>query len=141
MSPSVAARPLFFAASAWPLSLRTFLAPSTSPSDSSRARFTSIIPAAVSSRSCLIFSTVLAKVFTSPRCLCSFLLAPHLGRAQALLRLLPPRAPRRPPARPLRYRSPPPQAVRRPRLRQLPPQPPSSPQARPRPRTRPRVRA
>src|ERR687896_400238 len=62
MSPWVAALPLFFAARALPLSLRTFLAPSTSPSDSSSARFTSIIPAAVSSRSCLIFSIVLAKV-------------------------------------------------------------------------------
>src|SRR5215213_5075352 len=90
MSPSVAALPLFFAARAWPLSLRTFLAPSTSPSDSSSARFTSIIPAAVSSRSCLIFSIVLAKVTTSPQSPRS---APPLRRVLPLLsQALPPQA-------------------------------------------------
>src|ERR671917_292930 len=88
MRPSVAALPLFFAARAWPLSLRTFLAPSTSPSDSSSARFTSIIPAAVSSRSCLIFSIVLAKVTTSPQFLRSPRPAPQLRRWQTLLSLL-----------------------------------------------------
>src|SRR5215203_705166 len=95
MSPSVAALPLFLAARAWPLSLRTFLAPSTSPSDSSSARFTSIIPAAVSSRSCLIFSIVLAKVTASPQSLRSPRPAPLLRRARPLLsRSLPPQAPR-----------------------------------------------
>src|SRR5918997_5308900 len=99
MSPWVAALPLFFAARALPLSLRTFLAPSTSPSDSSSARFTSIIPAAVSSRSCLIFSIVLAKAPTSPRSLRS----PHHRtpqRRRPPVRQAPapqPRAPRRPP--------------------------------------------
>src|SRR5215213_5767531 len=93
MSPSVAARPLFFAARAWPFSLRTFLAPSTSPSDSSSARFTSIIPAAVSSRSCLIFSIVLAKVTTSPQSLRSPRPAPPLRRVLPLLsQALPPQA-------------------------------------------------
>src|SRR5687768_8574860 len=85
MSPSVAALPLFFAARAWPLSLRTFLAPSTSPSDSSSARFTSIIPAAVSSRSCLIFSIVLAKAPNSPQSLRSPRPAPPLRQARTLL--------------------------------------------------------
>src|SRR5215210_4744473 len=96
MSPSVAALPLFFAARAWPLSLRTFLAPSTSPSDSSSARFTSIIPAAVSSRSCLIFSIVPAKAPTSPQSFRSPRPAPPLPQAQSLLtllsRVLPPEA-------------------------------------------------
>src|SRR5215203_2824557 len=96
MSPSVAARVLFFAASAWPLSLKTYLAPSTSPSDSSSARFTSIIPAAVSSLSCLIFSIVLAKVTTSPQSLRSPRPASPLRRARPLLsQALPPQAPRR----------------------------------------------
>src|SRR5215218_7030268 len=97
MSPSVAALPLFLAARACPLSLRTFLAPSTSPSDSSSARFTSIFPAAVSSRSCLIFSIVLAKVTASPQSLRSRRpAAPPLRRAHPLLsRSLPPQA-RRP---------------------------------------------
>src|SRR5215217_1057405 len=96
ISPSVAALALFLAARAWPLSLRTFLAPSTSPSDSSSARFTSIIPAAVSSRSCLIFSIVLAKAPTSPRSLRSFRPALPLRRARHLLsQALPPQAPRR----------------------------------------------
>src|SRR5215208_788729 len=95
ISPSVAALALFLAARAWPLSLRTFLAPSTSPSDSSSARFTSIIPAAVSSRSCLIFSIVLAKVTASPQSLRSPRPAPLLRRARPLLsRSLPPQAPR-----------------------------------------------
>src|SRR5215210_6728860 len=116
MSPSVAARPLFFAARAWPFSLRTFLAPSTSPSDSSSARFTSIIPAAVSSRSCLIFSIVLAKVLTSPRSLRHSRPAPHLRHARTRLHLLPlpsllslappPQAPRRLPVRRPRGRRP-----------------------------------
>src|SRR5215210_3187831 len=96
MSPSVAARPLFLAARVWPLSLKTFLAPSTSPSDSSSARFTSIIPAAVSSRSCLIFSIVLANVTTSPQSLRSPRPAPPLRRARPFLsRSLPPQAPSR----------------------------------------------
>src|SRR5215218_10289155 len=119
MSPSVAARPLFFAARACPLSLRTLLAPSTSPSDSSSARFTSIIPAAVSSLSCLIFSIVLAKVLTSPPSLRSPRPAPHLRHARTRLRLPylpspvpPPQAPRR-----LPVRRPP---GRRPPLRQPP---------------------
>src|SRR5215210_8185923 len=103
MSPSVAARPLFLAARAWPLSLRTFLAPSTSPSDSSSARFTSIIPAAVSSRSCLIFSIVLAKVLTSPQSLRS----PR--PASLLSRVPPPRAPQKPPVLPPPHRWPQPQ--------------------------------
>src|SRR5215212_2979442 len=122
ISPSVAALALFLAARAWPLSLRTFLAPSTSPSDSSSARFTSIIPAAVSSRSCLIFSIVLAKVLTSPRSLRSPRPAPQLGHARTLLCLLslqsrapPPQAPRRLPVRRPRGRRRPP---RRPPLRQ-----------------------
>src|SRR5215218_5561284 len=85
MSPSVAALPLFLAARACPLSLRTFLAPSTSPSDSSSARFTSIIPAAVSSRSCLIFSIVLAKVPTSPQSLRSHHPAPPQLQVPQLL--------------------------------------------------------
>src|SRR5215210_171544 len=89
MSPSVASLLLFFAASAWPFSLRTFLAPSTSPFVSSNARLTSIIPAAVSSRSCLIFSIVLAKVPTSPRCLRFAPQAPHPRQARVLLPLLP----------------------------------------------------
>src|ERR687893_1938696 len=62
MSPSEASRELFLAARACPRSLSTSLAPSRSPPASSRAFFTSIIPAAVSSRSCFIFSIVLAKL-------------------------------------------------------------------------------
>src|SRR5919107_2528196 len=115
MSPSVAALPLFLAARACPLSLRTFLAPSTSPSDFSSARFTSIIPAAVSSRSCLIFSIVLAKVLTSPQSLRSPRPEPHLRLAQTRLRLQsllslapPPQAPRRLPVRRPPGRQPPP---------------------------------
>src|ERR671911_1060384 len=123
MSPSVAALPLFFAARAWPLSLRTFLAPSTSPSDSSSARFTSIIPAAVSSLSCLIFSIVLAKVPTSPQSLGSPRPAPPLRQARTLLSLLPealqPPQVRRPPHRWLRPRRP--QALRHLRLVSPPP--------------------
>src|SRR3712207_6708220 len=49
-----------------------------SPSDSSRALFTSIIPAAVSSRSCFIFSMVLAKVLTSPLLVVLLSLVAHL---------------------------------------------------------------
>src|ERR687889_2567512 len=156
MSPSVAARPLFFAASAWPFSLRTFLAPSTSPSDSSSARFTSIIPAAVSSLSCLIFSIVLAKVLTSPPSLRSPRPAPRLRHARTRLRLPylpspvpPPQAPRRLPVRRPRGRRSPP---RRPPLRQPPsrwspsrwspsrrsPSPPAPLLVPSRPRTRPR---
>src|ERR687895_1344109 len=114
MRPSVAALPLFFAARAWPLSLRTFLAPSTSPSDSSSARFTSIIPAAVSSLSCLIFSIVLAKVPTSPLSVRSLRPVPPLRQDRTLLSVLPealrPPQVRRPPHRGLRpqARSPPP---------------------------------
>src|SRR5215208_3935040 len=104
ISPSVAALALFLAARAWPLSLRTFLAPSTSPSDSSSARFTSIIPAAVSSRSCLIFSIVLAKAPTSLRSFCPAL---PLRRARHLLsQALPPQAPRRLQARRPQHRWP-----------------------------------
>src|SRR5918994_2232286 len=135
MRPSVAARPLFFAARAWPRSLRTCRAPSTSPLDSSRARFTSIIPAAVSSRSCLIFSIVLANVPSSPWYSRSSLQAPLPRRAPVLsLRLpaLPTRAPRRLPARPLLRRSPLPRALRQPRA---PPRPPPPPPARLRPRS------
>src|SRR5918998_3552230 len=62
MSPSEASRELFLAARACPRSLSTSLAPSRSPPASSSAFFTSIIPAAVSSRSCFIFSIVLAKL-------------------------------------------------------------------------------
>src|SRR5215207_421659 len=128
MSPSVAALPLFFAARAWPLSLRTFLAPSTYPSDSSSARFTSIIPAAVSSRSCLIFSIVLAKVTTSPLSLRFPRPAPPFLQARLLLsRPLLPQAPRR-----LRARWP---RHRRSRPRRPQPQPPAPR----RPRTRPRL--
>src|SRR5919112_2575208 len=118
MSPSVAALPLFLAARAWPLCLRTFLATSTSPSDSSSARFTSIIPAAVSSRSCLIFSIVLAKVTTSPQSLRSPRPAPLLLRARPLRsRSLPPPAPRRYQARRPQPRPP---APLRPRTRPCP---------------------
>src|SRR5918995_1331591 len=135
MSPSVAALPLFFAARACPLSLRTFLAPSTSPSASSSARFTSIIPAAVSSRSCLIFSIVLAKVTTSPRSLRSLRPAPPLQQARTLLsRVLLPEA-----RQPSQVRRPP---HRRPQVRlpqPLPPRP--RPPALLRPRSRPRLRA
>src|SRR5215210_5951852 len=121
MRPSVAALPLFFAARAWPLSLRTLRAPSTSPSDSSSARFTSIIPAAVSSRSCLIFSIVLANVPTSPR---SLRPVPLLRRT-LLSRVPPPRAPQKPPVLPPPHRRPqrfPPQRFRSQRflLRRLP---------------------
>src|SRR5918998_1817047 len=62
MSPSEASRELFLAARACPRSLSTSLAPSRSPPASSSAFFTSIIPAAVSSRSCLIFSIVVANL-------------------------------------------------------------------------------
>src|SRR5688500_3053844 len=125
MSPSVAALPLFFAARAWPLSLSTLLAPSTSPSDSSSARFTSIIPAAVSSRSCLIFSIVLAKVTTSPQSLRSPRPEPPLQQARPLLsRSLPPQAPRRLQARRPRLRRTQP---RRPQSRRPHPQPPAPP--------------
>src|SRR5215210_2055379 len=126
MSPSVAALPLFLAARAWPLSLRTFLAPSTSPADSSSARFTSIIPAAVSSRRRLIFSIVLAKVTASPHSLRSPRPAPPLRQARPLLpQAFPPQAPRRLQApQPQDRRS----QSRRPRLR---------PPAPPRPRSRP----
>src|SRR5215210_835190 len=61
MSPSDASRELFLAARACPRSLSTRRAPSRSPPDSSSAFFTSIMPAAVSSRSCFIFSIALAK--------------------------------------------------------------------------------
>src|SRR5215216_534035 len=50
--PSVVSRPARFPASAMPRSRRSFLAASRSPSASWRARFESIIPAPVSSRSC-----------------------------------------------------------------------------------------
>src|SRR5215204_4627267 len=143
MSPSVAARPLFLAARAWPFSLRTFLAPSTSPSDSSSARFTSIIPAAVSSRSCLIFSIVLAKVLTSPQSLRSPRPAPHLRLARTLLRLPSllspaplPQVPRRLPVRLPPGRQPPP---RRPPSLRLPYRAAPAPLLVPsRPRTQPR---
>src|SRR5215204_2991190 len=161
MSPSVAALPLFFAARAWPLSLRTFLAPSTSPSDSSSARFTSIIPAAVSSRSCLIFSIVLAKVPTSPRSLRSPHPASPLRHAQALLsQALLPQAPRQPPVRPPPHRWPQPRQLphlqlrsrhprsrhpphrrpqfRRPQPQRFQPPPPLPPRPRPRLRSPPR---
>src|ERR687894_114671 len=62
ISPSDASRELFLAARACPRSLSTSLAPSRSPPASSSAFFTSIIPAAVSSRSCLIFSIVVANL-------------------------------------------------------------------------------
>src|SRR5215211_6639032 len=152
MSPSVAARPLFLAARAWPLSLRTFLAPSTSPLDSSSARFTSIIPAAVSSRSCLIFSIVLAKVLSSPQSLRSPRPGPpRRGARTLLLRAPQPQAlrkllvqrplGRRPPLRRLQY--PRPQVQRlpagQPPPRWPPPRPPLTPPPAPlRPRTRPR---
>src|SRR5215212_7973613 len=64
MSPSDTSRELFLAARACPRSLSTRRAPSRSPPDSSSAFFTSIIPAAVSSRSCFIFSMVLAKLLS-----------------------------------------------------------------------------
>src|SRR5919112_2127924 len=101
MRPWLVSLPLFLAASACPLSLRTRLAPSMSPFDSSRARFTSIIPAAVSSRSCLIFCMSLAKVPTSPRSLRSPHPPEHLPRAR------PPPDRRLPPVRRLRDRPPP----------------------------------
>src|SRR5829696_9078790 len=154
MSPSVAARPLFLAARAWPFSLRTFLAPSTSPSDSSSARFTSIIPAAVSSRSCLIFSIVLAKVLTSPQSLRSPRPEPHLRLARTRLRLRsllspapPPQAPRRLPVRRPRGRQPPPRhpPLRRPPFPRYPfprlPLPPAQLLVPSRHRTRPRPRS
>src|SRR5215203_1222324 len=50
--PSVVSRPARFPASAMPRSRRSFLAASRSPSASWSARFESIIPAPVSSRSC-----------------------------------------------------------------------------------------
>src|SRR5215211_4673042 len=154
MSPSVAARPLFFAARAWPFSRRTFLAPSTSPSDSSSARFTSIIPAAVSSRSCLIFSIVLANVLTSPRSLRSRRPAFHRRHARTLLPLLfpaprPPQKlrvqrsqgrrppPRRPPLRPHPSRQ---YLSRRSPFRQYP-WTPAPLLVRPLPRTRPQPRS
>src|SRR5215207_12543 len=64
MSPSAASRELFLAARACPLSRSTRRAPSRSPPDSSSAFLTSIMPAAVSSRSCFIFSIVLAKLLS-----------------------------------------------------------------------------
>src|ERR687898_588378 len=64
MSPSDASRELFLAAKACPRSLNTRRAPSRSPPDSSSAFLTSIMPAAVSSRSCFIFSIVLAKLLS-----------------------------------------------------------------------------
>src|ERR671916_2694101 len=64
MSPSEASRELFLAAKACPRSLSTRRAPSRSPPDSSSAFLTSIMPAAVSSRSCFIFSIVLAKLLS-----------------------------------------------------------------------------
>src|SRR5215204_5112598 len=64
MSPSDASRELFLAAKACPRSLSTRRAPSRSPPDSSSAFLTSIMPAAVSSRSCFIFSIVLAKLLS-----------------------------------------------------------------------------
>src|SRR5829696_4545032 len=64
MSPSAASRELFLAAKACPRSLSTRRAPSRSPPDSSSAFLTSIMPAAVSSRSCFIFSIVLAKLLS-----------------------------------------------------------------------------
>src|ERR687897_2795851 len=69
MSPSDASRELFLAARACPLSRSTRRAPSRSPPDSSSAFLTSIMPAAVSSRSCFIFSIVLTKTSISPRSL------------------------------------------------------------------------
>src|SRR5918997_1077930 len=64
MSPSEASRELFLAARACPRSLSTRRAPSRSPPASSSAFLTSIMPAAVSSRSCFIFSIVLAKLLS-----------------------------------------------------------------------------
>src|SRR5918997_4796837 len=64
MSPSEASRELFLVAKACPRSLSTRRAPSRSPPDSSSAFLTSIMPAAVSSRSCFIFSIVLAKLLS-----------------------------------------------------------------------------
>src|SRR5215213_7038981 len=64
ISPSAASRELFLAAKACPRSLSTRRAPSRSPPDSSSAFLTSIMPAAVSSRSCFIFSIVLAKLLS-----------------------------------------------------------------------------
>src|SRR5215218_6713224 len=114
MSPWLVSRPLFLAAIAWPRSLKTRLAPSISPSDSSRALFTSIIPAAVSSRSCLIFSI---KASTSPR---------SLRSAQSLHSPHPTTLPRLP--RPRRYPVRQPPAPRRLPVPQRPraPRPPES---------------
>src|SRR5215217_5471242 len=105
MSPSDASRELFLAARACPLSRSTRLAPSRSPPDSSSAFLTSIMPAAVSSRSCFIFSIVLAKTSISPRSPRSPRSLPkaplQLPRARSYLPVQPqaprlPRAPRRP---------------------------------------------
>src|SRR5215212_3799567 len=88
MSPSDASRELFLAARACPLSRSTRLAPSRSPPDSSSAFLTSIMPAAVSSRSCFIFSIVLTKTSISPRSLSK---APRqLPRALSYLPVQPP---------------------------------------------------
>src|SRR5215217_4706883 len=113
MSPSDASRELFLAARACPLSRSTRLAPSRSPPDSSSAFLTSIMPAAVSSRSCFIFSIVLAKTSISPRSPRSPRSLPkaplQLPRARSYLPVQPqaPRLPRAPrpqqsPHRPLR---------------------------------------
>src|SRR5215212_2888919 len=88
MSPSDASRELFLAARACPLSRSTRRAPSRSPPDSSSAFLTSIMPAAVSSRSCFIFSIVLTKTSISPRSLSK---APRqLPRALSYLPVQPP---------------------------------------------------
>src|SRR5215204_154560 len=114
MSPSDASRELFLAARACPLSRSTRRAPSRSPPDSSSAFLTSIMPAAVSSRSCFIFSIVLTKTTISPRSLSK---APRqLPRARSYL-LAQPQAPQLQaplPQAPL-LQAPLPQAPRRPR--------------------------
>src|SRR5215210_2124928 len=71
---------------ACPRSLRTRRAPSTSPPDSSSARLTSIIPAAVSSRNCFIFSMLLTKALTSP--LLVVLVGPRRFLARGCCRLV-----------------------------------------------------
>src|SRR5215207_6315085 len=105
MSPSDASRELFLAARACPLSRSTRRAPSRSPPDSSSAFLTSIMPAAVSSRSCFIFSIVLAKTSISPRSPRSLPKAP----------LQPPRARSYLPVQPQAPQLPRPPAPRRPR--------------------------
>src|SRR5215212_1582357 len=85
MSPSDASRELFLAARACPRSRSTRRAPSRSPPDSSSAFFTSIIPAAVSSRSCFIFSIVLAKPLSLLVLSCRRLVG-YLGLSIVLLR-------------------------------------------------------